>query len=456
MANQVIEKWNDILNFLKTQYNISNVSFKTWLSDIKVSRVDDLMVYLTSDNETIRGNISFINTKYSSFIKNAIAEVTEIEYDICFDDLNNTSAAEVKKVEVKASSNNIGNPLNSDYTFDNFVVSTNNALAHATALKVAEAPGEYYNPLYIYGNSGLGKTHLMSAIGHFILENNPSKKVMYVTSEIFTNELIESLRNGNTAPAAFREKYRNVDVLLIDDIQFIIGKAATQEEFFYTFNSLYEAKKQIVITSDRPPREFTQLDERWKSRFGWGIIVDITSPDYETKIAILKKKLEIKYNEGTDVDIDNDALSYMAENINTSIRELEGALTKVIAMSKIKRTPATKELAEYALRDVCSPSKKKVITPEFIIEVVAEQFNFSVNDILSKKRDKSVAVPRQIAMYLADAYTDYTITSIAKIFDKDHSTVIHNVKTIKSKIDNDKEIADAVQVLVNKINPDRD
>ena len=456
MASRVEEKWNEILEFLKTEYNISKVSFDTWLKVLEFSKIEDGCLYLTSQDVTVQQNFNFISNKYSKLIKTAIAEVTNLEYDIEFEVNSDENTSNTKKIDNKTTANNLGNPLHPDYTFDNFVVSTSNSLAHASALKVAEAPGEYYNPLYIYGNSGLGKTHLMSAVGHYILENSPNKKVMYVTSEIFTNELIESLRNGNTAPAAFREKYRNVDVLLIDDIQFIIGKAATQEEFFYTFNSLYEAKKQIVIISDRPPRDFTTLDERWKSRFGCGLIVDITSPDYETKIAILKKKLEIKSNEGTDVDIDNDALSYMAENINTSIRELEGALTKVIAMSKIRRAPATKELAEYALRDVCSPNKKKVITPEFIMEVVAEQFGLSIQDILSKKRDDTRSSARQIAMYLTSEYTDLSKTEIGDLFNKDHSTVIHNIKKISEKINNDKEIAESIKVLTNKINPDRD
>lgn len=454
MAELVYEKWDEILENLKNNYGVKPVSFTTWISPLKISRIEGSDIYLTSDSEQIVINFNFIKTKYSGFIKTSIGEITNIEYNILFE--AGGSASKAKSRETKVSiANSLGNPLHPDYTFDNFVVSNSNALAHATALKVAEAPGEYYNPLYIYGNSGLGKTHLMNAIGHFILENNPDKKVMYVTSENFTNELIESLRSGNITPAAFRDKYRNVDVLLIDDIQFIIGKQATQEEFFNTFNSLYETKKQIVITSDRPPREFTTLDERWRTRFGWGLIVDITSPDYETKIAILKKKIEIKSNEGNDVDIDNEALSYMAENINTSIRELEGALTKVIAMSKITRSPATKELAEYALRDICTPNKKKIITPDFIIEVVAENFNFSTADILSKRRDKPLAAARQVAMYLSNKYTDYSVTEISKIFEKDHSTVIHNVAKIENDIKNDKELADAVQVLINKINPDK-
>ena len=380
--------------------------------------------------------------------------MTDIEYDIKFE--NETDNTNTVKTGVTASKiiHNEGLPLNPDYTFDNFVVSKNNQLAHATALKAAESPGDIYNPLYIYGDSGLGKTHLMQSIGHFILENNPEKKVMFVTSDTFTNELIDSIRKGDASPAAFREKYRNIDVLLIDDIQFIIGKDRTQEEFFYTFNALYEAKKQIVITSDKPPKDFTTLDERWRSRFGWGIIVDLTAPDYETKVAILQKKLDLKQSEGSNIAIDNDVISYMAENINSNIRTLEGALTKVIALAKIQKMPATKELAEYALRDLITPNQKKTITPEFIISVVAEHFHFSPNDILSSKRDKAIAIPRQIAMYLSSEYTNSTTSKIGEIFGRDHSTVIHNVGKIADNRTKDIQLDETIKVLINKINPD--
>ncbi|MCQ2497171.1 MAG: chromosomal replication initiator protein DnaA [Lachnospiraceae bacterium] len=454
MANPVEKKWEEILEFLKTEYNITGVSFKTWLKDLMVTKVEDGVVYISSKDETFTSNLKFIQNKYGKYIKTAIEEITEEEYDIKFE--STEGVVENRQTEKKTdSSYSVGLSLNPDYTFDNFVVSKNNQLAHATALKAAEEPGDIYNPLFIYGDSGLGKTHLMQSIGHFILENNPEKKVLYVTSDIFTNELIASLRQGNLAPAAFREKYRNIDVLLIDDIQFIIGKASTQEEFFYTFNALYEAKKQIVITSDKPPRDFTTLDERWRSRFGWGLLVDLTSPDYETKIAILQKKLDIKRNEGTDIEISDDVLSYMAENINSNIRTLEGALTKVIALSKLHRTPVTKEFAEYALRDILTPNQKKSITPSFIIEVVSEHYHLTTSDILSTKRDKQTSVPRQIAMYLSKEYTDNTTSNIGKVFGKDHSTVIHNIDAIKKRIKTDTELAEDIRILTNKLNPDK-
>lgn len=453
MANVIEEKWDEILNFLKTEYNISGVSFKMWLEKLCVNKVEDNIVYLSSTDSSIAENYDHIKRKYGNFIKTSIQEITDLECDIRFE---TGSETEVNKASAAKQdpAYNVGLPLNPDYTFDNFVVSKNNQLAYVTALKAAETPGDTYNPLFIYGDSGLGKTHLMQSIGHFILENDPDKKVLYVTSDTFTNELISSIRQGNMAPAAFRDKYRNIDVLLIDDIQFIIGKASTQEEFFYTFNALYEAKKQIVITSDKPPRDFTTLDERWRSRFGWGLIVDLTSPDYETKIAILQKKLDIKRSEGTDIDISDDVLSYMAENINSNIRTLEGALTKVIAQAKLQRSPVTKESAEYALRDILTPNQKKIISPEFIIEVVAEHFNVSINDILSEKRDKSIALPRQIAMYLSKQYTSYNISEIGKVFNKDHSTVISNTKKIDELVKTNTDVSNNVAVLTNKINPD--
>ncbi|MCR5205940.1 MAG: chromosomal replication initiator protein DnaA [Lachnospiraceae bacterium] len=454
MSNTVQEKWDEILDFARQEYNISNVSFNTWIKDLYVKKVEDNTVYITSDNSNITSNFNHISTKYGLFIKTAIHEITDTEYDIKFENETDTIGTVSSSAASSKVIHNEGLPLNPDYTFDNFVVSKNNQLAHATALKAAESPGDIYNPLYIYGDSGLGKTHLMQSIGHFILENDPDKKVMFVTSDIFTNELIDSIRKGDASPAAFREKYRNIDVLLIDDIQFIIGKDRTQEEFFYTFNALYEAKKQIVITSDKPPKDFTTLDERWRSRFGWGIIVDLTPPDYETKVAILQKKLDLKQLEGNSVSIDNDVISYMAENINSNIRTLEGALTKVIALAKIQKTSVTKELAEYALRDLVTPNQKKIITPEFIIGVVAEHFHISPNDILSSKRDKVIAVPRQIAMYLSNEYTGFTTTKIGEIFGRDHATVIHNINKIKELRPKDISMDETIKVLINKINPD--
>ncbi len=450
----LIDRWDEILEFLRTQYNITKVSFNTWLKNLNVRDVKDDLVILYSSDPSIGSNLSFIKNKYGAFIKNAIEEMIDKEINI---DIVGDEPAPVRRErlpeQAAMSSSLLGLKLNPDYTFDNFVVSGSNSLVHAAALKVAEAPGEYYNPLYIYGDPGLGKTHLMHSIAHFILENTPSLKIMYVTSEVFMNELVEAIRHGSVAPADFREKYRNIDVLLIDDIQFIIGKDRTQEEFFHTFNYLYEAKKQIVISSDKPPRDFNNLEERLRSRFECGLTVDLTAPDFETKMAILQKKLEIKeYESNIKLNVDDEVLSYIAQSITTNIRSLEGALTKLIALSRIKRTPINMELAEEALRDIVFPNQKKTISPEYIIDIVSEHFAVSVEDILSDKRTKYIVIPRQIAMYLTRRYTSMSTIELEKVFKRDHATILHGCDSVEKKIKTDDEINKTVDTITKKLN----
>jgi len=332
--------------------------------------------------------------------------------------------------------------LNPKYKFEDFVVGSNNKLAYSACLAVAENPGEVYNPLYIYGNPGLGKTHLMHSIGHMILEQDPNKKLIYVTSEDFTNEVIDSMRSGDAlSMAKIREKYRTVDILMVDDIQFIIGKEATQEEFFHTFNTLHEAHKQIVISSDRPPKEIQNLDERFKSRFAWGITVDIKNPDYETRMAILKKNAE-KIN----VEISDDIIQYIATNIKSNIRELEGALNQVLIHSKILNTKnPTLEIAENALKDMINP-EKSVITPQRILETVVEVFGVKASDILSEKRTQQITVPRMVIMHLCFDILSMPYQSIADFLGKkDHTTIMHGVSKIADDIKND-------DLLLQKIN----
>lgn len=327
--------------------------------------------------------------------------------------------------------------LNPKYTFDTFVVGSNNNLAHAAALAVAESPGEIYNPLFIYGGVGLGKTHLMHAIAHFILKNTPDAKILYVTSETFTNELIDAIRNkNNTTTTEFREKYRNNDVLLIDDIQFIIGKESTQEEFFHTFNTLYESKKQIIISSDKPPKEIETLEERLRSRFEWGLTVDIQSPDYETRMAILRKKEELEgYN------IDNEVITYIATNIKSNIRELEGALTKVMAYSRLNKCEINLKMAEEALKDIISPGAQREVTPELIIQIVAEHFGLTPQDIASQKRTKEIVYPRQIAMYLCRDMLATPLQTIGSFLGgRDHTTIIHGADKISSDLKKDETL----------------
>ena len=307
-----------------------------------------------------------------------------------------------------------------------------------------------YNPLFIHGGAGLGKTHLMHSIAHFVLNQNPEKKVLYVTSETFTNELIDAIRNGNnTAMTKFREKYRSVDVLLIDDIQFIIGKEATQEEFFHTFNDLHGNKKQIIISSDKPPKDIVTLEARLRSRFEWGLIADISSPDFETRMAILHKKEE---NDG--YNIDNEVIKYIAMHIKSNIRELEGALNKLVALSNLEKREITVELAEEALKDIVSPDEKKEVTPALIVNTVAEHFHVSVDDIRSNKRNNEIVVPRQIAMYLCNTMTSVGLKKIgSEIGGRDHSTVLHGSKKISSELKTSEDMRKTIEILKKKINP---
>lgn len=326
-------------------------------------------------------------------------------------------------------------------------------MAHAASVAVAESPGEAYNPLFIYGGVGLGKTHLMHSIAHFILQKNPETRVLYVTSEIFTNELIESIRSGNNADMTmtkFREKYRNIDVLMIDDIQFIVGKESTQEEFFHTFNALHGAKKQIIISSDKPPKDMEILEDRLRSRFEWGLIVDISAPDYETRMAILKKKEELD-----GYYIDDDVIEYIAKNVTSNIRELEGSLNKIMAFANLENCEINLALAEKVLKDIISPDEEmRVVTPEIIIRTVAEHFDLSASDLIGNKRSSQITYPRQIAMYLCRQMTDITLKIIGdKLGGRDHSTIMNGIKRIEKEVQYSEETREVINILKKKINP---
>lgn len=337
--------------------------------------------------------------------------------------------------------------LNPRYTFDTFVVGNSNRFAHAASLAVAEAPARAYNPLFVYGGVGLGKTHLMQAIGHYALEHNPLSKVVYVSSEKFTNDLINAI--GKKAMVEFRARYRNVDVLLIDDIQFVAGKESTQEEFFHTFNALYEANKQIVMTSDRPPKEIPTLEDRLRSRFEWGLTTDIQPPDLETRIAILRKKA------ATDnLEVPEEVLSYIANRVHSNIRELEGALNRVVAVGSLSRRDITIEVAEEALKDIVSSARQKQITIDAIQNVVASHYSIKVADMRSKKRTRVVTFPRQVAMYLARDLTDASLPRIGEEFGgRDHTTVIHACDKIQRALQKDpslqRDIGQIIQQLRN-------
>ncbi len=449
------EKWNDILQTVRSEHQLSDISFKTWLKPLEIYEVDDIRHVVTILVPSEQMGVDYIQKKYMFPIKVAVAEATGTEYEIAFilpeeAQLRENDAPKAEISETMMNSIYEKANLSPRYTFDTFVVGSNNKLAHAAALAVAESPGQIYNPLFIYGGAGLGKTHLMHSIGNFILTDNPEAKVLYVTSEAFTNELIEAIRNGNnTAISSFREKYRRVDVLLIDDIQFIIGKESTQEEFFHTFNDLRDRKKQIILSSDKPPREIKTLEERLRSRFEWGIIVDISSPDYETRVAILRKKAE------TDgYDIDDKIIQYIATNVQSNIRELEGALNKLIALSKLENRSLSVELAEEALKDIVSPGVQKEVTIPLIAQTVAEHFHVQVNDIIGSKRNREIAVPRQIVMYLCREMTDSPLTAIGSYLGgRDHTTILHGISKIETEIENSAEMKNNIDILRKKISP---
>ncbi len=443
MEKLLREKWNDILEFMKTEYNLTKVAYDTWLLPLAVHSVKDNTIIITIDDSKVGTfSVDFIKNKYGQFLKTAIAEVLHKDYEIKYELL---SKAPIKSAPVRRKNDSYNN-LNPKYTFDTFVIGDNNKFAHAAALAVAESPGQVYNPLFIYGGVGLGKTHLMHSVAHYFLENNPDAKVMYITSEKFTTELIHSIRNQTTIE--FREKYRNNDILLIDDIQFISGKESTQEEFFHTFNALYETKKQIIISSDRPPKEIKTLEDRLCSRFEWGVIADIQSPDYETRMAILNKKVE---DDG--LFIDPTILEYIAANVKSNIRELEGSLNKLIALSKLKKQNITMTLATEAIHDYVSSDVKRTVTLSYIVNIVADHFNLTPQEIYSKNRSNKIAYPRQIAMYMCRKYLDMSLTDIGKLIgDKDHTTVMHAVKRIEDDLKKNQTLQNALDVLLKKLN----
>ena len=455
MLEKIKEKWDQILLHIKEEHELTDVSFKTWLLPTEPYDVKGNTLQILVPDIHFLG---YIKRKYGFLLQITIEELTGIECELEFVTLEQVGARQEeadksqlinRALEVNRQVIQNAN-LNPRYTFDSFVVGANNNLAHAASLAVAESPGEIYNPLFIYGGVGLGKTHLMHSIGHFILKNNPQAKVLYVTSEKFTNELIDAIRNkNNISTTEFREKYRNNDILLIDDIQFIIGKESTQEEFFHTFNSLYEAKKQIIISSDKPPKEIETLEERLRSRFEWGLTVDIQSPDYETRMAILRKKEELEgYN------IDNEVIKYIATNVKSNIRELEGALTKIVALSKLNKQEITIELAEEALKDLISQNETKEVTPELIIQVVADHFGITPLDISSQKRNKEVVFPRQIVMFLCRSMTDTPLQAIGKYLGgRDHTTIIHGYEKIGADMDKNESLRNTIEILKKKINP---
>ena len=448
------DKWDEILLSVKEEYDIADISFKTWLKPLEIFSVEgDVLYILFPSEESDQISLNYISKKYSLPLKVTITEFTGKEYNLKFILPKEAIGLkpESKQPAPVLSQNHIKSNLNIKYTFDTFVVGNSNKFAHTAALAVAESPGESYNPLYIYGGPGLGKTHLMHSIGNFILNEHPDMKVLYVTSEEFTNEVIESIRSTNnaTSMSKFREKYRTVDVLMIDDIQFIIGKESTQEEFFHTFNALHSAGKQIVLTSDKPPKDMEILEARIRSRFEWGLMADIGYPDYETRMAILRRKVESE-----KIHLKDEILNYIAENIKSNIREIEGALNKLIAYSNLEKTEITMEIAEKELQNIISPDKPKEITPQLIIEVVSEHYQVSIDQMVSKSRTNAIVRPRQVAMYLCKNMTGTGMQSIGALLGgRDHSTIIHGANKIEEECKTDKELQMQIDAIKKKINP---
>lgn len=444
------EIWDKVLEI--AQERISNTSYQTFIKDTQLySLKNDEAIILVS----LPFNASWLNQRYSEIMQAIIYDVIGYEvkpHFISEDELasyNNVNTQEVQEPQVQHSSIDDKTwgkeQFNMHNTFDTFVIGPGNRFPHAASLAVAEAPAEAYNPLFIYGGVGLGKTHLMHAVGHHVLSNKPNAKVIYTSSEKFTNEFIKSIRDNETE--AFREKYRKIDVLLIDDIQFIQNKEQTQEEFFHTFNELHQNNKQIVISSDRPPKEIAKLEDRLRSRFEWGLIVDITPPDYETRMAILQKKIEEE-----NLDIPPEALNYIANQIQSNIRELEGALTRLLAYSKLQGKPITTELTAEALKDIIQSPKSKKITIQDIQKVVGQYYSVRIEDFSAKKRTKSIAYPRQIAMYLSRELTDFSLPKIGEEFGgRDHTTVIHAHEKIANDIKSDPTFKQEVENLEKEI-----
>lgn len=440
MNFNIHEIWDQTLSLIKTE--LTEVSFNTWLKTIKPLSIDNNKIILSVPNDF---NKEILENRYMSLIANALHQVTSIKLEPSFI----IEGEKVISSETNEKQNGLqpldAPQLNQKYVFDEFVIGNSNRFAHAASLAVAESPAKAYNPLFIYGGVGLGKTHLMHAIGHYVLSQNPAAKVVYVSSEKFTNELINSIKDDKNVE--FRNKYRNVDILLVDDIQFIAGKERTQEEFFHTFNALYENSKQIIVSSDRPPKEIPTLEDRLRSRFEWGLITDIQAPDFETRIAILRKKAE---TEG--IIVPNEVFEFIAKKIKSNIRELEGALTRIVAYSSLTNREITVDLSSEALKDIISSSRPKQITVNLIKDVVSQYYNIRIEDFNSKRRTRSISYPRQIAMFLSRELTDLSLPKIGEEFGgRDHTTVIHAYEKISKDIDKDIDLSSKIEQIKKEI-----
>ena len=454
MDAQLNNLWEQALNIIKGE--ISEISFNTWIKSCTPISISDNILKLSVPNEFTKG---ILDTRYKDLLIQALKIVTSRKFKIEFyleSDLEEEKENEEKQKEEKKENTNdvdgsivvsdeMSATLNPKYTFQSFVIGNSNRFAHAASLAVAESPAKAYNPLFIYGGVGLGKTHLMHAIGHYILQENPKAKVVYVSSEKFTNELINAIKDDKNEE--FRNKYRKVDVLLIDDIQFIAGKERTQEEFFHTFNALHEENKQIILSSDRPPKEIPTLEDRLRSRFEWGLIADIQPPDLETRMAILKKKADVE-----GLDVPNEVMVHIATKIKSNIRELEGALIRIIAYSSLTNRDVSVDLASEALKDIISNKESAPVTVKTIQESVANYYNLRIEDLKSQRRTRNIAYPRQIAMYLSRKLTDMSLPKIGEEFGgRDHTTVIHAYEKISENLKTDEGLQSMINDITKKL-----
>lgn len=452
MKETLIKQWDNILNLLEIEYDVSHMMINTWIRALSIKEVTDTTITLSMDKKLGKRGIEFIEKKmYDIYLQSAIEATLNQPFEICFciegEDTSMKEEADNSidgHIQMSLERSN----LNPKYTFDTFVIGDNNRHAHAACVAVAEEPSSAYNPLFLYGGAGLGKTHLMQAIAHHIITHNPNLKVLYVSSETFTNEVIESIRNNKSEE--LREKYRTLDVMLIDDIQFVIGKDSTQTEFFNTFNHLYNCNKQIIISSDKPPKEIETLEERMRTRLEWGVPVDIHAPDYETRMAILKRKAEMDR-----IIISDEILDYIAQNVVSNIRELEGALNKISVFARLenKKEELTVEDAEYILKDIVSKDIQREITPDLIIDIVSNHMNVPYDDIISSKRSQDIATARQIVMFLCRKYLErYSLQQIGSaVGGKDHSTVLNGITKITNLIENDPNMKVTIETIEKKL-----
>ncbi len=446
---EINELWNKILEIIKEE--LKPQAYNSWFSQTKAVKIEDNELIISAPGDFCK---EWLEKHYTGFIQDILTRTlgSDDNLIIKFKAADQKFSAPVYSTpnpekKIKKTENFIKNihlDLNPRYTFDNFVIGNSNRFAHAACLAVAQSPAKAYNPLFVYGVVGIGKTHLMQAIANYIIQHDHKAKVLYISSEKFTNELINSIKDDRTD--AFRNKYRNVDVLLIDDIQFLAGKERTQEEFFHTFNTLHESNKKIVITSDRPPKDLTTLEERLISRFEWGLNTDIQPPEFETRVAILRKKAQAE-----NLSVPDEVINFIADKISSNIRQLEGALTKLVAFSTINKKELSVPSAQNILKDII-PLENKKVSIDQIQKAVADYYTIKVNFLLSKKRTKDVVLARQVAIYLSRELTDLSLASIGEAFGRrDHTTIIHSCVKIKNKIKKDKGFKNIIDNLILEI-----